>query len=195
MTESPENYLFGGLEQAFEDHYKAAIEALTQIRNKELLAMARGIVQRSQVTSDEVTSQQGPRQEGDTLIITKAAFEYGDMIETGETVIKKPTPWLDYQQHEVAGRPAQLAIRLESIEFVKSEDDGLKSRPGPVILQGKLTDARGIAADFPLARLIQNPDGKVGMYYSFSSPIRYDTEDYKNVESMIETMNQRYPTK
>jgi len=190
MTERLENYLFGGLEQAYKENYQVALEALTQIKNKGLLQKAREIVRCSQITSDDIKTEAGPHEEKDTLVITVAVFEYGDMIKIGETVIKKSTPWFEYEVHEVDGRQVPLLIQLESIEFTRSTPDGLQSRPGPVSLNGKLADTNGITADFPLARLLQGKDEKVNLLYHFGNIIADDSDDYKKVEAMIISMYQ-----
>ncbi len=188
MTATPENYLF----QHLDSGYVAAREAFDAQRASEitqnLIVDIIGIIDKSnQATSDNIKAQRGSYIEEDSFTLTTAQLEFGDLIEVGETAVTKSSEWIPSGQREINDAKVNLQVRFQNIEFSRLQDNQPQSRPGPIIIDGQLVDQDGVKADFPIVRFF--PDkvtGKFKLFYNFGSEIQYGSEDFQEIERIVQ---------
>ncbi len=194
MPENPENYLFGSLENAYVDARKTfddekASEKASE-RTQQLITDILQIIDKSsQETSDNIRARRGTYVEGDTITLTAAQLELGDLIEIGETAITYSSEWIQNGQREINGAKVDFQVRFQKIEFTKLQDAEPQSRPGPVIIDGQLLDSDQVKADFPLARFFPDKGtGEFKLFYNFGSEIPFGSEDFQEVEAIVQAV-------
>lgn len=188
MTEEHDNYIFGSLENAYGEARVAFEAERSSQRTGQLVDDIASIIDRSRGdTSDNVRAERGIYEEENSITLTVAGIQFGDLIEVGETAVTKSSDWIPAGQREIKGSKVNFQIRFQKVEFVRLEGNEPKSRLGPVFIDGQLVDDDGVKADFPLARFY--PDKKTGafkLYYNFGNEIPFRSEDYREVERIVQ---------
>ncbi|MEK7070518.1 MAG: hypothetical protein AAB966_01810 [Patescibacteria group bacterium] len=199
-----ENLLFEHLDEAFVEERKRFEEARENESNKKLLDRAVAIVREAtKGKKDNVHTEEagtitpaGVTEEGeitrDTLTIGVADIQYGDLIKSGETAVVVDTDWFPFQERYIDGKKIKMEVKFAETRFTKVGAEGTDSRLGDVAIIAKATDD-----DVTAERLIgglgpssKDPD-KYLMDYSFGNPIKYGSIDYKIIENIVSSVENR----